>query len=273
MAASPADADSASATASAPVVAAAPAAIPVAEAATPASQTSTGARDGRVTILSRIDAPAATLAAPLAASDSGSMGDSQSSDSANGGFRAAAPWRGSETPIDLAAALIGPTAASNPEAAASALVGSLGTGQTALRAIDLPAAARLEQTLSAVDPDVRNMQTMVRTVRLFAAANGASEARLTLDPEHLGPVALTVRVDQGAVSAHFRAETPAAQQWIETHQQELRAGLRDQGLEVKEVVVTTDPDGRRERRQDAQPARPRARRQSGADAPRFEVLV
>ena len=116
---------------------------------------------------------------------------------------------------------------------------------------------------------------MVRTVRLFTAGNGASEARLTLEPEHLGPVALTVRVEQGSVSAHFRAETPAAQRWIETHQQELRSGLREQGLEVKEVVVTTDPDGRRERRQEAQPARPpRARRtQAGADAPRFEVLV
>ena len=88
-------------------------------------------------------------------------------------------------------------------------------------------------------------------------------------------MALTVRVEQGSVSAHFRAETPAAQRWIETHQQELRAGLREQGLEVKDVVVTTDPDGRRDRQQDA-PARASAARAPGAgaaDAPRFEVLV
>ena len=116
---------------------------------------------------------------------------------------------------------------------------------------------------------------MVRTVRLFTAADGAHEARLTLEPEHLGPVALTVRVEQGSVSAHFRAETPAAQRWIETHQQELRAGLREQGLEVKDIVVTTDPDGRRDRRQDAPaaPVRRAPRRPQGADAPRFEVLV
>jgi flagellar hook-length control protein FliK len=147
--------------------------------------------------------------------------------------------------------------------------------------VDAPAvdtalpAARLEQALAALDPDVRNLQSMVRTVRLFTSGDGVSEARLQLEPDHLGPVALTVRVEQGTVSAHFRAETPAAQRWIETHQQELRANLREQGLEVKEVVVTTDPDGRRDRRQDAQPARPaRLRRTSAdADAPRFEVLV
>ena len=147
-------------------------------------------------------------------------------------------------------------------------------GDTLLRAVDLPAAARFEQTLSSVDPDVRNLEAMVRTVRLFTAGSGAHEVRLTLEPEHLGHVGLTVRVEQGSVSAHFRAETPAAQRWIETHQQELRAGLREQGLDVKDVVVTTDPDGRRERRQDAHPARaPRARRPQGGDAPRFEVLV
>ena len=79
-------------------------------------------------------------------------------------------------------------------------------------------------------------------------------------------MALTVRVEQGSVSAHFRAETPAAQRWIETHQQELRAGLREQGLEVKDVVVTTDPDGRRDRRQDA-PARASASRPPRRRAP------
>jgi flagellar hook-length control protein FliK len=146
----------------------------------------------------------------------------------------------------------------------------------ALRAIELPASARLEQALASLDPETRNLQSIVRTVRLFTAGDGLSEARLQLEPDHLGPVGLTVRVEQGSVSAHFRAETPAAQRWIETHQQELRAGLREQGLEVKDVVVTTDPDGRRDRRQEAPQARPARLRRSAtldADAPRFEVLV
>jgi flagellar hook-length control protein FliK len=142
-----------------------------------------------------------------------------------------------------------------------------------LRAFDAPVPpVRFEHTLATVDPDTRNLQAMVRTVRLFTDGTGMGEARLQLEPDHLGPVALTVRVEQGSVSAHFRAETPAAQRWIETHQQELRAGLREQGLEVKEVVVTTDPDGRRERQADQQPRRARMRR-ADADAPRFEVVV
>ena len=172
------------------------------------------------------------------------------------------------------------SAAASP-AAAQAAVAALAV-PAATPAVDAPAtvdlplpAVRLEQALAALDPDVKNMQSMVRAVRLFTSGDGVSEARLQLDPEHLGPVALTVRVEQGTVSAHFRAETPAAQRWIETHQQDLRSNLREQGLEVKEVVVTTDPDGRRERRQDAPPARQaRARRTTnGAEEPRFEVLV
>jgi flagellar hook-length control protein FliK len=160
-------------------------------------------------------------------------------------------------------------------AAASAVSAVSAATEPTLQPVDVPAAARFEQTLATIDPDTRTLQAMVRAVRLFTGSGGASEARLQLEPEHLGPVALTVRVEQGSVSAHFRAETPAAQRWIETHQQELRSGLRDQGLEVKDVVVTTDPDGRRERRQETVPARPaRLRRaQPDADAPRFEVLV
>jgi flagellar hook-length control protein FliK len=235
--------------------------------ATPAS------RDARITTLDRLETP---QAAPVAAA-SAFMGDSTpdgSSDGSRDGARAAAIWRGAEAGQDKPSAVFAATAASVPDVAVQAPMGSLGGADAILRAMDVPTAARFEQTLSSVDPDVRNLQTMVRTVRLFAAGNGATEARLTLDPEHLGPVALTVRVEQGSVSAHFRADTPAAQRWIETHQQELRAGLREQGLEVKEVVVTTDPDGRRDRRQEAQPGRPARRRtQTGADVPRFEVLA
>jgi flagellar hook-length control protein FliK len=278
-AAAPTDATSSTA-ASQPAASPAPArtAAPVAPA--PASDTArAGAHEGRTAAASRVDAATVTPAATFgAASDAGAAGDG-SSDGAHDGFAAAASTlaRAAESRLDLAAAF--PSSADAATAVALPSVTGFGAGfgaagDTMLRAIDLPAAARFEQTLSSVDPDVRNLQAMVRTVRLFTSGAGVHEARLNLEPEHLGPVALTVRVEQGSVSAHFRAETPAAQRWIETHQQELRAGLREQGLEVKDVVVTTDPDGRRDRQQHAQPARPsRPRRPQDADAPRFEVLV
>ena len=258
-------------------------AAPVASAPA-AAAVSASAHESRAAAVSRDGAGAAALTAAFAAaSDAGSSGDG-SPDGAAGGFAGAASWtqfRGAESRHDVPAAFLASTSGTADIATGATLAsaGGPGTGfgaagDTMLRAIDVPAAARFEQTLSSVDPDVRNLQAMVRTVRLFTGGGGAHEARLTLEPEHLGHVALTVRVEQGSVSAHFRAETPAAQRWIETHQQELRAGLREQGLEVKEVVVTTDPDGRRERHQDAQPARPpRTRRPQGADAPRFEVVV
>jgi len=240
---------------------------------------SSSSHDARAVAMPRVDAAAAApVAASGSASDAGFSGG-ESPAGAFEGFAAASArtaGRGAEVRLELGALSAAASGAQDMTAGASlsAIAGFGAAGETMLRAIDVPAAARFEQALTSVDPDVHNLQAMVRTVRLFAGGDGAHEARLQLEPEHLGPVALTVRVEQGSVSAHFRAETPAAQRWIETHQQELRAGLREQGLDVKEVVVTTDPDGRRERRQDAQPARPaRARRAQTADAPRFEVLV
>ena len=169
----------------------------------------------------------------------------------------------------------GSTAPAGPGILPMAVIAPLSTAAP-LSPIELAIPARFGSTMAALDPDTQNLQAMVRTVRLFAGADGVSEARLSLAPDHLGPVALTVRVEQGSVTAHFRAETPAAQRWIETHQHELRSGLREQGLEVKDVLVTTDPDGRRDRRQDAPAPQPRPRRPQGrpdADAPRFEVHV
>ena len=215
-----------------------------------------------------------------AATDARSTGDGPANGSGDGS-NASAFAGSADRRVDVAipvashasmSAVAAPDVAGGAAAAPAAGVGPV--APALLAPVDLPAAARFEQALSALDPDVRNLQAMVRTVRLFTAGTGASEARLVLEPEHLGPVALTVRVEQGSVSAHFRADTPAAHRWIETHQQELRAGLREQGLEVKELVVTTDPDGRRERQEDAQPARPpRSRRNQAGETRRFEVLV
>jgi flagellar hook-length control protein FliK len=281
----PAAATASSPTANTANTAAAPATASTTAAAHIAAQAAPVAVEGTsVTPEPRTDAlTLASVAAAGASSDSSAAGNSSSDDSSAGGSAdgfTGAVVRGLEARVDASAlaATQAAAAAMSPEALASGALAAvpvpgLGSGPEAtLRAIELPAAARFEQTLASLDPDVRNLQSMVRTVRLFTAGSGATEARLVLEPEHLGPVALTVRVEQGSVSAHFRAETPAAHRWIETHQQELRAGLREQGLEVKELVVSTDPDGRRERRQDT-PAKPRPRRSQNADSPRFEVLV
>lgn len=125
--------------------------------------------------------------------------------------------------------------------------------------------------------DRENLNTMVRSIRIQAGQEQGGEARLQLRPEHLGQVAVTIRVEQGAVTAHVQAESPQAQRWIEGHQQELRSSLREQGLEVRSLTVTTDPDRREQRREgQARERLPKPRgRAAGPDgeAPRFEVRV
>jgi flagellar hook-length control protein FliK len=121
----------------------------------------------------------------------------------------------------------------------------------------------------------QNVQSMVRAMRLHFT-DGGGEARLQLNPEHLGQVTLTVKVEQGRVAAHIQAETADASRWIETHQSTLRSALEDQGLDVKELVVTTDPDGRRQREPSQPDQQPRARSQrrtADGQTPKFEVLA
>lgn len=119
---------------------------------------------------------------------------------------------------------------------------------------------------------------IVRSMRLqWRGATG--EATLRLQPDHLGQVFVSVRVEHGVVSATVRAETPAAQQWIQQHQQQLRDALDAQGLRVAQFNVTSNPDDRprRDREQDqnqnedatGRRGRPRAR--NNDDDRRFEI--
>jgi flagellar hook-length control protein FliK len=86
-------------------------------------------------------------------------------------------------------------------------------------------------------------QQVIRSMRLqWSGTSG--EAQLRLQPEHLGQVLVSVRVDQGNVSATLHADSATAQQWIESHQQELRQALQDQGLKVTQFNVTVNPDDR-----------------------------
>jgi flagellar hook-length control protein FliK len=119
---------------------------------------------------------------------------------------------------------------------------------------------------------------IVRSMRLqWRGATG--EATLRLQPDHLGQVFVSVRVENGTVSATVRAETPAAQQWIQQHQQQLRDALDAQGLRVAQFHVTSNPDDRprrdheQEQNQDGtgrRSSRGRARNDDDSDR-RFEI--
>ena len=95
-----------------------------------------------------------------------------------------------------------------------------------------------------------------------SAAQGISEARLRLHPEHLGEVAITLRVEQGFVTATLRAETAATADSFSLTARISRPRSTAQGLTLRSLDVVVDPDGRkRQGSQDTpnQPPRPRRR--------------
>ncbi len=144
-------------------------------------------------------------------------------------------------------------------------------------AADLPGGWAGESAIVTTAAPEDQAAQIVRSMRLqWRGATG--EATLRLQPDHLGQVFVSVRVEQGAVSATVRAETPAAQQWIQQHQQQLRDALDAQGLRVAQFHVTSNPDDRprrdheQDQNQDAAGRRGRARaRNNDAGDRRFEI--
>ena len=91
--------------------------------------------------------------------------------------------------------------------------------------------------------------------------NGVGDARIKLQPEYLGELAITIRVDRGDVTATLQASTPQVRQWIEGHESMLRQMLSDRGLQLDKFVVTDErpPSSSDE---DAQGREPQERQQS-----------
>jgi hypothetical protein len=116
-------------------------------------------------------------------------------------------------------------------------------------------------------------EQLIRAVRL-QWQQGVGDARVRLRPEHLGEVAIELRVERGVVTVSLRAETTAAAESMRTHDAELRAALDAHGLRVERFEVVVDPDGRRRRQQTPDlPEPPAYRRRPRPDLPRFEVVV
>jgi flagellar hook-length control protein FliK len=115
------------------------------------------------------------------------------------------------------------------------------------------------------------MPSIVRTLTL-QRREGGGEAHLRLQPDHLGELSVTLRVDGARVTAILRADSPVVRAWVQAHQQELRSALEDQGLTLDRLVVDPDSDGRHDRQGNpAHDRRPQNRRRSPAS--QFEALM
>ena len=104
---------------------------------------------------------------------------------------------------------------------------------------------------------------------------GGGDAVLHLEPEHLGPVAISLRVENGAVSAVFTAEHPAVAEWLQSNQQSLRDGLQASGLNLERFVVQRDGQSPsdRQRREWVESRRRDLRRRLPQTDSTFEISV
>jgi flagellar hook-length control protein FliK len=115
---------------------------------------------------------------------------------------------------------------------------------------------------------------LVQSLRL-QFRDGIGEAVLKLKPEHLGSVAISLRVENGGLKANVQADLPAVRQWLESQQEMLRTALAEHGLRLDRFEV--EADGHRqappEEQQERSPRKRQTRRSSQSDQPVFEVVV
>jgi flagellar hook-length control protein FliK len=124
-------------------------------------------------------------------------------------------------------------------------------------------------------------QQIVQSIRLVAT-RGGGEATIRLDPKHFGEVSISVRVDQGQVTARVQAESPVVREYLQSHQGLLRDSLSDQQLTLTKLDVAEPPadsrNGERrssEERAAAEERHAQRRRQPAPHAPfePFEVVA
>ncbi|MDR2750049.1 MAG: flagellar hook-length control protein FliK [Clostridiales bacterium] len=119
----------------------------------------------------------------------------------------------------------------------------LGEASKAAQAMALPFAEKAQAAEAFVVPRIEvapadiARQIMGRaTVR--ETSPGVSEARIALHPESLGEVVLSVKSDNGVITANFAAADPRVSAVIEESLTQLKAALADQGLGVSQLSVS-----------------------------------
>jgi len=125
-------------------------------------------------------------------------------------------------------------------------------------------------------PSERDVTLQIVQSMRMQFRDGIGEAVLTLKPEHLGSVSISLRVENGGLKASVQAEMPEVRQWLQSQQDTLRSALSEHGLRLDRFDV--EPDGRRQSSssdtRDEEPTRKRQpRRSAQADEPVFEVVV
>jgi flagellar hook-length control protein FliK len=80
-------------------------------------------------------------------------------------------------------------------------------------------------------------QFVVKNLKI-TLANGISEAKISLAPEHLGNVDVKITIHNGQVVAQFMADSVSGKEMLESQLAQLRTNLQNQGIQVHKLEVT-----------------------------------
>lgn len=206
--------------------------------------------------------PADAVAAASASSNlsSGSGRDNSSASSSQSAVEAsmAAPARAARSAQAFARAM-------DVHMAAVAAPGTTSHVQSSMGVVNATAATV---------PDDLSTQ-IVQAVRM-QWSDGVGDARITLKPEYLGDVTISLHVDQGSVTAVLHADSPAVRSWLQANEPLLGQALSEHGLKLERLVVSEQPPtedgGAPDDDTPRQQEQPRRRRQR-PDAAGFEIIL
>lgn len=90
-------------------------------------------------------------------------------------------------------------------------------------------------------PAADTPERIVQSLRM-QFQRGGGDAIVHIKPEHLGPLTISLRVENGTVSARVIADNPVAAEWLQANEHTLRDGLKANGLQLDRLVINRDQD-------------------------------
>ncbi|OXM84671.1 flagellar hook-length control protein FliK [Paenibacillus rigui] len=81
-------------------------------------------------------------------------------------------------------------------------------------------------------------QFVVKSFTMNVIAEGVTEAKLSLYPQHLGQVDVKLTMQNGQLIAQFMADSVAGKEMLESQLTQLRTTLLSQGIQVQKLEVT-----------------------------------
>ncbi|WP_054958671.1 flagellar hook-length control protein FliK [Paenibacillus dakarensis] len=89
-----------------------------------------------------------------------------------------------------------------------------------------------------VEQFAKEMTNLVVNKLEFVKLQGFTEARISLNPEHLGQVDIKITMQNGHLVAQFMTRNSDAKELIDQQMSQLRSALQGQGLQVEKLEVT-----------------------------------